>query len=338
MKPVTRNKKVYYKRAEIEGHQTLQSLLKTALAEGAAHHKASSRHEAINTDSSDCRLINHHREHQGMLFCQMIFIESGKTPSFLDLDEGSQEYKITQWTADAVNSGDGESPDKKKREFIDSILYFGVLDNHVAVVQSMALRTLDLENHLGWFLGSSCAALLLNKSALILKDTPSADAIEALKSRPAKSLRIGTPLRTEPIHQEVTTVEQTFQTEKVKFRLDKKVANILRELINKDTIDGLKLEDALEDANLRVHVELTYDRTTTECGQNVLDTIATSMRHMPDEDFKIMLKGGGIIQGNELKISGSLKVSVINGNVDESGLCTEMHKWLVQQTRLDHVD
>ncbi|MGK7630910.1 hypothetical protein ACSRCY_23670, partial [Salmonella enterica] len=39
--------------------------------------------------------------------------------------------------------------DKQKitREFVDSILYFGIRDNHVMIVQSSALRTKDIESH-----------------------------------------------------------------------------------------------------------------------------------------------------------------------------------------------
>lgn len=55
-----------------------------------------------------------------------------------------------------------------RKEFIDSVLYFGVIDNHVAIIQSRSLTARTLESYLGWLLGEAAKALPAN-SALILK-------------------------------------------------------------------------------------------------------------------------------------------------------------------------
>ncbi len=327
MKPERKSRIVHYKRAQFSsGEITLQDMLANILNDASPFGKACNRHEQINQDVSDSILINHHKTFNGMLFGQLIFIEYGKAQSFLSLDKESNEYVIEPLTLDSISKSESESETTKQRQFVDSILYFGVIENHIAVVQSRSLTARNLEQHLNWLLVQ--AGQLNNGNIVILKDTASADVREKLEKSSAKSLIIGAPLHSEQKSQAVLATD-IIHAEKVSFGLYGKGADILKKLIGADIIEGMSLEDALDNkANLKMHVVLTYDRKTSESGQKVLDTVAASMRHMPDDDFQIKLKSGATIKGNELRISDKLNIEMINGTVNESGLCTQMQLWL----------
>ncbi|MCY3223926.1 hypothetical protein ECE04_05205 [Acinetobacter baumannii] len=78
---------------------------------------------------------------------------------------------------------------------------------------------------------------------------------------------------------------------------------------------------------------MTYDRKTTESGQKVIDTVATALRHLPDDDYQIELKNGGTIKAGELRISSNLSVEILNGTVNETNLWSQMHAWLMSNLK-----
>ena len=330
MKTEMKPRVAHYKKCKISGAKTLQQLLKeTLMASDSIWNKAVSRQEIINSNSEDYFFINHNSEHQEMFFAELLFVEKGKAQSFMHIDPNSAEFEIKPFTVDKLpdekkNNGDKE---KKQKEFVDSVLYFGVIDNHVALVQSRSIKSRHLEQHLGWFLGSTVSSALPKDSALILSDVPDQQTHEKLSKSPAKKLHIGTDVKgtTNP----VTLPAEQIKTESMTFKVQSKIVNILKEITGVD-ISNLELKDSLDDANLKLKVVLTYDRKTSECGQFVLDSVASSMRHMEDEDFQIELSNGAIIKGGELKISSTIKVETINGSVNRNGLRNELYKWLKQ--------
>lgn len=165
---------------------------------------------------------------------------------------------------------------------------------------------------------------------MILKDTPTQAAQKKLEQSPARSLVVGSPVGSTQIDQPVDTGEQ-FKTESVKFKVSDKIAATLHALTGVD-LSNLMLDDALDEANLKLNVVLTYDRKTSKCGQRVLDTVATSMRHMDSSDFTINLANGVQIRGDELRISSPIKVETINGSVNRTGLIAALHTWMRQNT------
>lgn len=77
---------------------------------------------------------------------------------------------------------------------------------------------------------------------------------------------------------------------------------------------------------------LKFKRTTTKNGQELIDQIATSLRHIEPEDYTIRLNDKSYIKGGELVVAGDIKVQLnSNGAIDESLLRNDMHTWLVQK-------
>jgi hypothetical protein len=346
VKSETRSKTIHYKRAVITNtHLTLQGLLKAAFDSKGKATKAKQRREVLNPDDQSCRLINHHKEYNGMLFGQLIFFEPGRSQVLITLDDDADYYEIDSITPDSIDNGPDEVEDakiKKRREFIDSMLYFGVLDNHVVLVQSASLRARELEAHLAWLLGS-CTEVIDSNSALILQDKPSEETIKKIEKAPVKSVHLGTPVEARVDESSLTdknepSPEASGFAKKVKWIPCGMGADVIQAALGADWFERLDLDSSLDEANLQVTLEITYLRRTTRNGQKMLDNIATSLRHIDEADVKIDLHGGGTLRGNDLKLTGTVSVKTNNGIVDESDLYHQLHSWMVTKVRTNEID
>ncbi|WP_417522270.1 hypothetical protein [Marinobacter sp.] len=338
-----KRKSVYYKLATISNQtETLQAMLNRALDEESPAYIALRRMEATNPDDeSVCRLINHHTTHQGMFFGQLVRFEAGRGQALMTFDDQASEYSIDTITSDAVTGDDDEEHEtdaekvRRRREFIDSILYFGALDNHLVVMQSQALTTRELEAHLGWLLGT-CLDLMGRNSALILQDKITEKVRSRVENSPVKTVSIGTPVETREEQEEPD--EDQPEAKGVKWIPGGTGADILSAALGVDWMNKLKLEDSLDEANLQVQLKVTYLRKTSKTGQKMLDNIASAMRHAHDDDVVVELTNGGKLLGGEVRLNGKLSVQTTNGIVDETALYHDMHNWLLSKIETDEIE
>lgn len=300
-------KTIHYKAAQLTGGVNLQAALAAALAPNGAAGKPVGRQQRVNPDEDSVIFINRVADYSGMLFGQLIFLETGKRQPYITVVDGADFYNINALASDQIpdepqTAGTAEAVIQKRREFVDSILYFGLFENHVVVLQSAALKTRELEAHLSWVL-RDLTGVIPNTSVLILKDKPAESVIRKMEQTPVKTVRIGAPITSEQI--DVTAAPETqpsiadqdepagaVHANKVKFVPSGAMASALRAFLP-DIFSALDLDEALDDANLHVALEVTFNRKTSQVGQKVLDHIATSLRHMPESDVAITLQGGG---------------------------------------------
>lgn len=338
-----RQKAIHYKRAAIANCDAdLQSILESIISADGTASKVGMRREQISPSdsSSGYRLINRSSTYQTILFGQLILFEQGKSQALMTISDDVSFYDINAITSEQIkleadeNVSD-EHKEKIKREFIDSILYFGVLKNHLIIVQSSALRSKDLETHLNWLI-HSFGSSFSDDSILILKDKPTEETIQKLEKNPVSKINLGSvPIKSindtsvEIVRTPNIPTEGNVQkVRKMKFMPTGKGGNILKAAFGEKWFDDLKLEDSLDESNLQVNLEITYFRKTNKDGQLLMDTLATSLRNMDEDDIEITLKGGGTIKGGDLKLSGSINVQYNNGLIDENHLYLQMHKWL----------
>lgn len=335
MKRERKPKSIHYKRADVGNGKDLQQLLTDVLlTEQSQWYKACNRQQFISDDSDVFYFINHRSEHQNMFFAELLCVEKGKSQSFMRLDDESGEFKIIPLTVDGLPEDEiaDEKQSQSRREFVDSILYFGVVGNHVAVIQSRAIRHGHLEKHLGWLLGSSSSGAMPQDQALILYDSATVETQEKLRQSPAKHLIIGSDVGSQQLHKSVGQEEQ-IKADSVSFAVDSKLQKVLRAVGIE--LNQVKLEDALDNANLRMKIVLTYDRRTSKSGQQVIDTVASSLRNFDDTDYVIKLANNTVIRAGEMRIQGRVMVETINGTIDNSNLKIEVYNWL-QANALPH--
>jgi len=354
----TKSKSIHYKNVFITGDVNLQVSLQTALSKTGTAAKPSQRQQKVNGSDTAVIFVNQFGDSNGMTFGQLVFLESGRQQPFITVDDEAEFYSIDALASekipdetknaegDTVTALDSEAVAKKRREFLESMLYFGVIDNHMIIMQSTALKSRELEAHLAWLLGD-CTGVIPANVMLVLKDKPAESVYKKMQAAPVKSIKLGAPLTTEvytdpsePKKNDVvrTETEETHAS-KVRFVPHGMAASILKAALPEGFLERLNLEDSLDEANIHVALEITYLRKTTKIGQTVIDSVATSLRHTPESDVVINLHGGGKIKGDELKLSGSISVKYMdNGLVDESILYHEMHKWLVSKISSTEVD
>lgn len=352
MAAVKKTKTIHYKSAVVAGETNLQHLLDDAVGAGSIAAKAANRQQKLNEEEASSIFINRIDKYNGMTIGQLVFLEAGKHQPYITLDDTADFYSINAMSSDLIpHSSSADKTEeakeiaKKRREFIDSILYFGALNNHVVIIQSAALSSRHLEAHLSWLLGT-CTGVLEENSCIVLQDKPSESVFKKLEQTPAKSIQIGAPLTTdaspEPAqkNQQIATTSyiDEVQTSKVRYTPVGIAASVI-DAILPETFKKHDLKDSLDDANIKIALEITYDRKTTKTGQSVIDQIATSLRHSHASDVTINLQGGGKITGTELKLSGNVRLEFMDsGLVNEATLFYEMHKWLYSKISTDEID
>ncbi|EMC2417476.1 hypothetical protein [Acinetobacter baumannii] len=323
-KTVVKDKTVHYKKVDFLKGANLGNLLKAQLLDkDSFYHKAINRQQFVSATKDDFILINHASSHQSMFFGELIIVESGKAQAVLKIDNDSAtEFPIKTYLTEDLPDDEDESVEVVRKEFIDSVLYFGVIDNHVAIIQSRSLTARTLESYLGWLLGEAAKALPAN-SALILKDAPNPAIKEKLESTPAKTISISSGIGStelQPIHKIESNVPA-----KIDYKIEENVVDVLKTAFAVD-LDDLKLEDGLDDANLKLKLTLTYNRKTSKSGQKVIDTVASSMRH--NDDYVITLEDGTKVTADNLKMSGKISVETINNKVYNDGLKVQLYNWM----------
>ncbi|HDT5475924.1 TPA: hypothetical protein QHK10_000989 [Klebsiella pneumoniae subsp. pneumoniae] len=325
----SRPKIVHYKKAVIpSGASSLQSILLGIIGDGGSAENVLLRQEKTSPsdDNSGIRFLNKSNTYKTILFGQLVLFEKDKSQSLLEISENVRFYDINSITShDIIINGDNAQD--KKMEFVDSILYFGVLNNHVLIVQSTSLRSREFESHLNWLINSFTD---LEDFVLLLQDKPSEATMQKMEKSPAKSIRIGSlPITSEVKNDDApSTPKTTGSVKTIKYRPTGKGGSLLKAFLGDNWADDINLKDSLDDANLQVSLEITYFRKTNDGGQAVIDSIATSLRHIDGDDYSIKLQGGGEITGKEIKLSGNISVEYNNGIIDENDLFLKMHKWL----------
>lgn len=335
--PITyKRRTVHYKRAVIGGSkQYLQSILEEALGEGGAYELASSRKEQIdpNDPSAGFHLINKSQHYESIFFGQFLLFEPGKTQATITMEDNAQAYKIDPITTASLKKRKGDKGTEK--EFVESILYFGVYKNHVLIVQSAALRTKEFEQHVNNLFANNTLSTT-GVISIIFKDKPANSIVKKLEESPVKSVVLGrSPIESEQLQlnpkrdKEAAKREiQRLESKTVQFKPAGIGTKILDTVLGDGWASKLDLDDSLDEANLNVKLEISYNRTTTGSGQFVLDTIASSLRDLDNDSVRVELKNGGIITGKELKLSDSLNVQVHEGLLSEDDLYLKMFKWL----------
>lgn len=316
---------------------TIQDMLEATLLEkDSQFHFAKNRRESLSDTEKSFRFINRFINYdQDMLLCQLVQFEEGRSQMTISIDENANMFEVTPISAHDLKKSNKESQssDKKSTEFLESMLYFGVMGNHMVVMGTKSLSARELERHLSWYLNSLTCQL--ENQAVILSDRPTANAVKQLEKASAKSVHIGSDIVYEQkIEQYEYDVSESKSVRWTPAGLGSKIVECLKD---NGYIGNFNFNESLDDANLQVSIEFKYNRKTTKTGQKVLDQLSTSLRHLDKEDVKINLKDGGEIKGDDLKLSHQIQVAFFNGQVDEPALHYQMKNWLMQKVATKEV-
>ncbi|MGX9377473.1 hypothetical protein ACWXV6_22155 [Pantoea ananatis] len=327
-KPEIKYKNIVYKEVTMSGvTQSLQEILTEILDK---YKKADMRKEMVSPEDEDLfRLINKHEIDRGMLFCQLVAFEPGHSQRYIQLKNDAESYQIRSVTSDELSKMTVEEAEEVRseqekiiREFIDSILYFGVFGNGIVVLQSRSLTTRELEIHLRWLLGT-LTSYLGDQNSLKVSDKPKEEIIEEVLKKPVKSVSVGAPVSAvsdlSKGSNNASWVPAGTASELLKTMLAEKWESFLR---------SSKLEDCLDDANLEVTLKISYKRTTSDSGERMLRNLVDATRHYPDDDVVVEMVGGTRVTGKDIRLWNKVRLTTQKSLIDEKELYGQMHDWM----------
>lgn len=311
-------KKFTYKQAKYlqKNGSTLQGDLRKALTKAKL---VGERKQLITAAESTFFFLNSVRNRWGMTFGSMLVYSRGKNQHLVTQIDDAEELPVGQLAPPRDKTG-------AFTDFVESLLFFGVLDNHLVLVQSAGLRARQFEIHLNWLLQTK-TKVMDEEDRVELSDQPSPQAAAAVQNSPVKKVSLGVPLQTRP-----TTSKHSI--EKASFRADGVGFDLLDRLIGGDWVKKMKLSDSLDTSRLQVEVNVTYKRAISDEGQDVLNDIALQLRHQDEDDVVIELKNGVKLTGSDIKVSGPVSVITYDGLVDPDDLYPKMKDWLKEQIEL----
>lgn len=327
-----KTKAVVYKRARFltEG-PLLQPLLAKALTK---YSTVGARREslALPDEGSIWRLIAQFRIEDEMVFGMLMRYAPGTDPAFVEDDESAKFLTLQQLSAPVSAKG-------KRRELVDGMLFFGACDNHLVMMQSTALRSDHLETHLQWLLHS--AGVVEATNTLQLVDEVPQKVKNQLAKKKIKKFDIGgalVPLAAPPASPASRKSTATVKSAAVSTsslaeeNSSSRIIAAIKTLMSKDEAANLKL-DALAGANFEYRLEIKYQRTTTEDGQKLMDTLGAALRHAEGVDTTLHLEGGGRLRGEELRLNGKVRIDTYSGVPVTDEVFEAMRTWLLEQLK-----
>ena len=153
-------KTLTYKQAVFhEAGPNLKQVLEKALKEKPT---VGQRREALSggEESPVWRLVGEFVVEKEFVFGVLMRYMPGLNPAFVVDDESLKTLTIKQVAVPQTDDG-------KRRELLDGMLFFGVFDNHLVLMQSASLRSDHLEHHVQWLLHQSGALIGTNTLRLI---------------------------------------------------------------------------------------------------------------------------------------------------------------------------
>ncbi|WP_178860808.1 hypothetical protein [Thiomicrorhabdus cannonii] len=310
-----------------KANKTLQNMLETALLNSGALEKAADREESIYGSDDSFRLLNDPKQHRGMFFGKLMLWEKNQSHSAITIDKSAKSYAIrTVQPSDLQKQSNAQA---QKEEFLESMLHFGVLDNHLVIMSSPSLTARQLETHLTWLLGTK-SNHLPHGGIFSLSDKPTTATRRKLEESPARKVSFGAPITAITPDEEMTKSSSSNSVKSIQFVPAGITGELISAIFKNLGAPVPKLDDALDEANLKLKLEVTYLRQTTKTGQQFLDEFSTSMRHAHEDDVVVELANGTKLKGKDLKLSTNINVQFNNGAIDENDMYHAMHDWLTR--------
>lgn len=247
---------------------------------------AVNRKEPAGIDEGSFRFINEFITHAGLIYGRLLSYTEGADQLAIHISNTAESLDLAPLQAD---------PGK---EILKNMLYFGVVENHVLVIQSPGLKAQHLEQYLNWLLRETEVHSL--KDQLFLSDPVKLE----LRKKPLD------PVKVEffaPMHfsdEAGTDVDQVESASTV-VKPDSKLMAMLKAMLGKNfpgLRKGVKVQD-LHNSRLKARLTLQWTNTQQMPEHNFLDAITRNTRHLDDEiGFKITTKSGTITR-EQLRLS-----------------------------------
>lgn len=309
-----------YKRAHFtKPTPPLQDLLHDVITKAAAEDI-----EWKPSETSDIRrLVNRTANREGCFCFEFLQFEAGKDQLLLTKGKKQKHYPIASEPVPPAPNG-------LPREIVESALFGAVYKNHLALVQTSALKSDALETYLLWLLNDRFL-YIPEGGTLGLLDEPTAEAKRAVRKDPIKKITFGEGLTFRHAGNSGQKRDDAVELSEHWTGLPMRVLEAV--LGEKELNNFLSAKKILDPENIKVKVEVSYVRKTDDNGTAVLNALAQAGRHADENQCSIILKGGSEIHGKDLKLKGEIRVESQNNIPFAESMFNEISNWLISQVR-----
>lgn len=324
--------KVHCKEANLTG-DTLQVRLATALGRFV---KNGERRQAIGPEgeAQTFRLINNVKTVDNALFGVMLSYESGTNMLVLEDDQDAESCSLMQIAPGVSDAG-------KRREFVDGLLYFGVVGNTVMIVQRGVMRARNFEEHINWLLRYKVG----NPGApeILLADKVSEATAEKIASKGVKWVEINSCVAQaydddgRPIERsaEVSPTEESSSMQHM--MIGGLGFEIIKSVLTADMLKQLSFVDAL-DKDIECSLRIRYvGRTDGHYGQRFMNKIATQLRNVEGAEATLKLQDGETVSGEQIRVTANLQMVTYDGVIDPEPAFDTMLEWYRRQIEGGHM-
>lgn len=321
-------KNVYYKQARFNRSENSANL-KSKIDEALRGLKTiGERRFNVGGKDEPCFLINtpiNETKANGFTFGTLITFTPGKDPLFLIDDEDASNFSLEKIKVRLTDDG-------KRREFIESIMFFCVKGNHVALLQSQSLKAIHLEQYLNWIFNKS--GITSPDQRVTLDDSPPPRIVEKIKSgEGVREINISGFVSANNSSQlNIGSTQDLFKEESE----EKGFTKFLKSFVHESSDSELDFSK-LHNSSIRMSINLKYSDSANQNGQNLMDSMGAVFRNLEGVDTTLELANGSTIKGSELKVHGPVSVGSYGGQLVEFEAYESLREWLLK-TLSDKLD
>ncbi|HAS6878219.1 hypothetical protein [Vibrio alginolyticus] len=238
----------------------------------------------------------------GMFCGQIVYVEPGNSVPVISRND----YAKSTLSVEALHFNDESS-----REYLDSIAFVSVVNNHVIILQSKAIRIKDVEEYINHLLRTcgefdDAEFVVLQANNLTLDDN-------TLRNKQVKNVNLSLPLSANWASPEE---DPAFE--------------ILRTLIGHQRIEEIKNRQTTDSSDLKIDINIGYKYNTTDTNQKILTQITQDLLDNRDESLVIELKGAGRLIGDEIQLKVAINLPYDNSLPVTEHVFQQMMDWLLE--------
>ena len=319
-----RSKSFHYKAARwLGGPSNLQKRLNKVLS---TRKKIGERREPLDREGKNARFINGHRTSRGMLCGMVVVYTQGTNQLVITDDTADQELEIEQIAPPKAQSG-------KRREFVEGLLYFGIKDNHVFLVQSQVIQAKRFNEHLSWLFQLGVPSGQAPNLPLLQDKAPGDLKKKAIKG--VKSITLKAPVGFEAQTQDATqltngTPQQELVVRRQADDQGSKLFQAALEVIGNEALsEQHSFKEAMETGDIDIELRIVRrKRSTVEHPSYALDDIAALLTDKEDANYILDVPNVGKVNGKALTIQNDFIVPCPGGWASPADVYNRMHEWM----------
>lgn len=243
------------------------------------------------------------RDDFGMLCLEIVYVEPGVGVPVIQAN-----YSADSLACEAICP---LPSDGTEREYVDSLAYIAILENHCIIMQSKTINFKLIESYINYLLLD--AQLLSENQSFWLHANNRGLSSFNLEDKLVKNVKLSFPMELNGASSEINTSR-----------------NLLALLISQSRMADVIGRAQIDISDIDIEINLGYKYSTSTNNEKILARIAQDLIDNRDDEIVVEIKGAGKYVGSqELQLKEQFQISFINSLPDKNDVYENMAKWLV---------